>query len=87
MASNEVNALSHCPYCNHGHQLASSMSNPEARPKPGDISICVECCNVLVFNDDLTTRKPTPLELDNALKNAEVVKLRKIMQYERRKLN
>lgn len=47
-----------CPYC--GHNLDAAMSgnpkNPDAVPKPGDVSVCISCASVLVFKPDLTLR-------------------------------
>jgi hypothetical protein len=36
--------------------------NPEATPSEGDITICIECANVLIFKENLTVRKPIPAE-------------------------
>lgn len=59
----ETNPKAICPVCGHGHQLATSLQNPEVQPTPGDFTICIQCCSALVYTDDLLTRLPTPAEL------------------------
>lgn len=51
----------HCPYCNHLLDGISQV-NGENLPEPGDASICIQCGNVSVFDDDLSLRKPLPEE-------------------------
>jgi len=52
-----------CPYCGHKFNRAS---NPEGQvPTPGDYSVCIECSEILVFDDDLLLRKPTDKELED----------------------
>ena len=48
-----------CPSCG---DAADRCSGPCA-PKPGDITICIECRGVNVFAGDLTLREPTDAEL------------------------
>lgn len=54
-----------CPFC--GHRLdvamAADPANPAASPAPGDVSVCIECAQVLVFTDDLTLRASMPGEI------------------------
>lgn len=50
-----------CPYC--GSKLdAATDPYGDARPKPGDASVCWYCAGVLVFGDDLAVRLPTDEE-------------------------
>jgi len=51
-----------CPHCGHKFNAATSPTGDD-RPNPGDISVCIECRKISVFNDDLTTRKPSGEEL------------------------
>lgn len=52
-----------CPYC--GTQLdAATKLDRAIMPKPGDISVCIKCAQVLVFADDLMLRKPKPDEIE-----------------------
>jgi hypothetical protein len=46
-----------CPSC--GYTLSAAGSIPEdagRRPSPGDFSVCMNCCQLLAYNDDLTVR-------------------------------
>ena len=47
-----------CPAC--GKKLTRATSTRTDRgPKSGDLSICVGCCAILMFNDDMTSRELT----------------------------
>lgn len=42
-----------CPKCGHTLNAASSIYDPEARPSPGDCTICIECASILLFDFQL----------------------------------
>lgn len=66
-----------CPYCSHElDTVTSAPMNPEATPQEGDITICIECVNVLVFKENLTVRKPTLAEAFVAMAMPEVLLIR-----------
>lgn len=50
-----------CPQCGAPNDMATSWGGDDS-PEPGDVSLCVGCGTVLVFNDDMSSRKPTPDE-------------------------
>jgi hypothetical protein len=54
-----------CPRCGYKFDRASpAMPNTAATPSPGDISLCLDCGQILVFNDDArTTHAATSAEL------------------------
>ncbi len=56
--------LTACPWCGKKSSRAWAL-DPEgdARPKPGDFSMCLSCGNVYVFTSDLGARKPEPDEI------------------------
>jgi hypothetical protein len=65
----------HCPLCG-GLLRATSAANIERLqhllppgfptvPRPNDCTICIHCCEPLVFNDDLTTR---PADLNDLMR-------------------
>jgi hypothetical protein len=50
-----------CPYCGY---LFDAVGKPTARmPRPGDMSLCLNCANLMVFLTQTTFRKPTEEEL------------------------
>ena len=55
-----------CPWC--GHKLDAAMAGdpatPDAVPKPGDVSVCISCAQILVFTDELTLRASMPGEIE-----------------------
>lgn len=55
MKQTRTNDAAICPRCGHKLNGASSVFT-DARPAPGDLSICISCLAPLVFNDDLTLR-------------------------------
>lgn len=50
-----------CPYCLSVHDATSAIGS-SAEPSPGDISLCITCCEYSFFDDDLSLRKPTSEE-------------------------
>jgi hypothetical protein len=58
-----------CPHCGVAQDGASGLCT--SQPQPGDVSICVECGGVSVYQDDMTREKwpcsePLPPEVDAA---------------------
>jgi hypothetical protein len=59
---------SSCPFCGKQFDLASSARNGMAgKPKPGDLTLCIQCARVLFFDDALRPRKPVSGELEAAM--------------------
>lgn len=52
---------SKCPVCGHILDAATSI-NGEFEPRPGDVTLCVQCGEILIFNKDLRGRIPTAEE-------------------------
>lgn len=44
---------SNCPSCGKVNDLAECLEDESARPKPGDVSICIKCGAFLIFNSSL----------------------------------
>ena len=51
-----------CPQCGSHLNAASDVEGCNATPVPGDVSICLHCATVLIFNAQLSLR---PAELDD----------------------
>jgi hypothetical protein len=51
-----------CPACGEAIDRASHIEG-ESAPSPGDVSICIRCAAVNLFDDDLSPRVPTAAEL------------------------
>jgi hypothetical protein len=61
-----------CPYCET--KINGQMSTFEdARPAPGDFTLCIICGKVLAFRDDLTVRRLTPAEELDAARHPQIV--------------
>jgi hypothetical protein len=48
-----------CPHCQHKLDSAYSPSNPQAKPRPGDLTVCINCQEFLQFDNDLKVIKVT----------------------------
>ena len=46
-----------CPYCGSKLDAASGLDEA-AKPKPGCLSVCIECAEICVFNEQLALEKP-----------------------------
>lgn len=53
-----------CPECGYRMDAATSMFDPDARPKPSDVALCLDCAALLVYEPNLTLRKMTDIEHD-----------------------
>jgi hypothetical protein len=54
-----------CPRC--GRILDGAMHLDNSTPDPGDITICIECSTLSVFDDKLHLREPTDEEMADML--------------------
>lgn len=79
-----IESKPHCPKCNTTLDGGMGIEDITARPKPGDITICVYCESLLCFTDDLQLRAMTfkerielPEETQRAL-NFGLDKLREV---------
>ena len=75
-----------CPYCQYNLSAASHHS--DALPSVGDLSVCIECAQLLVFDDDLMLRIPTQKEYQK-YKNHQLIKRYQdfVRKLDRRKQN
>jgi len=86
MVSTEIGE-SHCPFCGHVLQLATSLHG--STPAPGCVAICYSCANPLVFEDSMRMRAMTPTEFA-ALPDAALATVhgyqQRVRQRDRRRL-
>lgn len=54
-----------CPTCHYKFDSATEVTGKQHRPRVGDITICLNCGDVLIFNDDMTIRQVEDDELLN----------------------
>lgn len=69
--------ITYCPFCHHRHNAWTDISKPGVLsvrpPKPGDVSLCIMCGSVSLYDDRLDLRKPSRDEWDE-IKDDERVK-------------
>ena len=61
-----------CIVCDAEINAATPVGELEARPKPGDVSICWYCGNIRIFKEDEELRDATPDELEEISSNENV---------------
>jgi hypothetical protein len=62
----------HCPHCGQELDAATDTFRVGARPKPGDISVCLYCAAILQFNAALQLEAVTGDELILVKANPDV---------------
>lgn len=64
-----------CPYCNSQLDRSEGFStyNPDDRlPQPGDVSVCAECGEPAIFDEDMVMVKPTDEVRAELMENEDV---------------
>lgn len=68
-------AAAFCPWCHAFLDAATVITDDEnAIPVGGDVSICLYCARVSIYEDDLSLRKPTPKERETLDKDDGISK-------------
>jgi hypothetical protein len=66
----------HCPECGYALDAASTpdgrKGSSQPQPKPGDITLCLKCAAVFVFDEQLRVRPLTEEEVGTILANREL---------------
>lgn len=53
-----------CPECHHKFDRCTNTTNEFAGPAAGDLSVCIECGTMLIFESDLSVRRLTGREFE-----------------------
>lgn len=64
---------------------AASTCEDERVPSPGDISICIHCGHIMIFNEDLTVRALTDAEVIEVAGNQEIILYQKALDEAKKK--
>lgn len=54
-----------CPKCNFVLDAATSLEDICTKPRPGDITICINCGSVLKFTEDFSLEALSEEEISN----------------------
>jgi len=85
---NQGQLLPTCTCTTCGKDLdAATDPTGDARPKVGDVSICVYCATLNVYDNDLRFRKPSEAELKEIQKDANIQRLISIIKAHNKDLN
>jgi hypothetical protein len=52
-----------CPACGQIFLKATGLTQPGTKPRTGDVTICTQCGEILLFDVELAVRRPTVLEM------------------------
>ncbi len=72
-----------CPFCG---KLTDYALGP-ASPQPGDVSVCMSCRNVNVFDEKMGLRKPTAEEACELAADLRIQEVKKAIKTIRAKFN
>lgn len=61
-----------CPNCKKTMDSATSIDRDNHKPIPGDISICLYCQSLLIFDDNLMSQNPTQEQIDELKSDPEL---------------
>lgn len=79
-----------CPWCDYGVDAATGITDKDARPSEGDITLCLNCTSVLQFGPKLLLAKITDEEIRSRLSAKEYAVLmdarRVMLKMDRRKV-
>lgn len=64
-----------CLACGHKISAASEMDNTGERPVEGNLTVCLYCGAVMMFDHDLTLRGMTDAEMDGVMADCETMNL------------
>jgi len=65
-----------CLNCSHEMDVATCVSGAHA-PKPGDVTICISCGHIMVFDKRLRFRNPMPSEIPRIAANKELLAIQR----------
>jgi len=73
-----------CPVC--GTLLDAATGKTGTRPKPGDLTLCIKCGEILIFEDDMFL-KVAPAQVLESLSREKYEYVRRIQRNIRSRLN
>lgn len=59
--------LSRCPHCDSELTGATDPLDEDLKPKVGDVTVCIFCAGISLFDTDMTLRKPSAIEAQELL--------------------
>ena len=65
--------LAKCTGCGELVNDATSVDKDGAAPGGGDVTICIFCGHVMIYNDDLSMREPTGDEMRELFNDPRIV--------------
>lgn len=72
-----------CAFCRKRVDRCSG----QAKPAPGDVTVCIGCGNVSVFTEKLKLRKPTAAELKEITEDPRIKEVQKAIRVVKHEFN
>lgn len=69
-----------CPRCGYEHDQQECLTSPKATPRPGDLTVCIRCAELLVFDGQGGVRQPTDGERAEYEPEVQIAELRRAIQ-------
>lgn len=81
--------LAECPICFYEMDAATSLEEPNAKPRVGDFSLCINCGALLVFEERTQLRQATDDDMQHLRpdQKAKVQIAQKIIREQRKEKN
>lgn len=77
-----------CPHCGYKIDCSTALLCEHAEPRPGDITLCLHCMEVFLFNNELRMKRATKRELRGILNSRHgelIIRAQNIGRFVRRK--
>lgn len=55
--TDHIMPASNCPACGHRFDRAASATGKDDGPQPHDFTVCIQCAEILIFDDELKVRR------------------------------
>lgn len=72
-----------CPTCNYELDAAENLDDPNLLPKCGDITVCINCAEILEYNDNMKLKKANVKNISQE-QFYEVVRIVRAIQHSKR---
>lgn len=79
--------MSRCPNCDEPNDYAGAVDGSDAKPRPGDASICWRCGHLCVFDEDLRLKNPSDAQITAIAGDRRIVKAQSARAFARRMID
>lgn len=85
-APTRLHSAPHCPFCGAESDGFTVVTDADAQPRPGDIAVCLCCCEINVYDcEPITLRRPTGVEAVEFAADPDLTQARETARWARSK--